>query len=555
MVKDSASKKYFKSIILNVKFHLSDLIRLTVIWMIGLIIKPSYAGVLPANPLNYIQQIGLLQAGDTLMLESGTYTNNLKLNKLNGKPGQPITILGNGITTIFTANACCNTVSLTQCSYLVLSRFLLDGQNKFVDAVKAEGTNGNWTHHITIEYITIIGYGVDQQAVGISTKCPSWNWIIRKNKIMGAGTGIYLGNSDGTMPFVNGLIEYNFISGTVGYNMQIKHQLNGTRDVFPETMIDAHTTIRYNVFSKDSNSSNGSNARPNLLTGGFPTLGWGSKDYYEIYGNFFYNNPVEALYQGTGNVIIYANIFVNHYDPGGFRAVYFTPQNGVNPQNIQFFHNTIWSNNSAGGVRLNNPAAAFTQYCYGNAVFSVNPISNFVNEFDNTKESYNRASLYFLNATTSLDQLDLYPRINQLNGSVITDTLARLFSFYNKDFNRNSFDWRFRGAYSGCCVNPGWKIQLDTIAEPLDLINSLDDFHDTQYKVQIWPNPFNHQLFISSPTTCPYQLIDLNGTIVSSGNLKEGTNEVIIVHSNEGTLLLKILNKEHVITQKLIQWK
>ncbi|MBK9641722.1 MAG: hypothetical protein IPO72_10660 [Saprospiraceae bacterium] len=60
------------------------------------------------------------------------------------------------------------------------------GKNKFVDAVKAEGTAGNWAHHVTIEKLNIVNYGVDQQAVGISTKCPTWNWIIRSNIIIGA---------------------------------------------------------------------------------------------------------------------------------------------------------------------------------------------------------------------------------------------------------------------------------------------------------------------------------------------------------------------------------
>ena len=51
--------------------------------------------------------------------------------------------------------------------------------------------------------------------------------------------------------------------------------------------------------------STGGSARPNLLVGGFPPTGWGANDSYEIYGNFFYNNPVEALFQGTGNIKLY----------------------------------------------------------------------------------------------------------------------------------------------------------------------------------------------------------------------------------------------------------
>lgn len=193
-------------------------IQILALYFIGLLGLPIHgnANTISGNTGNYLQKIGVLQPGDTLLLEPGTYANNMKLVNINGKPGQPIVIVGSGQSTIFIGNACCNTVSLTKCSFLVLSHFMLDGKNQFVDAVKAEGTAGNWTHDITIQYTTIVGYGIDQQAVGISTKCPSWNWVIRKNKIIGAGTGLYLGNSDGTMPFVNGIIEYNYIASTVG---------------------------------------------------------------------------------------------------------------------------------------------------------------------------------------------------------------------------------------------------------------------------------------------------------------------------------------------------
>ncbi|MBK9641723.1 MAG: hypothetical protein IPO72_10665 [Saprospiraceae bacterium] len=80
-------------------------------------------------------------------------------------------------------------------------------------------------------------------------------------------------------------------------------------------------------------------------------------DYYEIYGNLFYNNPVEALFQGTGNINLYSNIFINHFDPPGYRTVYFTPHNVVNPQDVKVFHNTIWSATGTGCLRLFNPSS------------------------------------------------------------------------------------------------------------------------------------------------------------------------------------------------------
>ncbi len=59
--------------------------------------------------------------------------------------------------------------------------------------------------------------------------------------------------------------------------------------------------------------------RPNVLVGHFPLEGPGVDDDYAIYGNFFYQNRDEALFQGEGNVALYGNLFVNEYgDAIGF---------------------------------------------------------------------------------------------------------------------------------------------------------------------------------------------------------------------------------------------
>ncbi|MBL7827996.1 MAG: hypothetical protein JNJ57_15305 [Saprospiraceae bacterium] len=476
----------------------------------------AHANFITATPANYTSFLAALQAGDTLYLSPGVYTNNLALSDLSGTATQPIVITGAGEATVIQGQACCNTVSLTRCEYLVLSNFKLDGLGEFVDAVKAEGTNNNWAHHITIEGLTIVNYDVDQQAVGISTKCSAWNWIIRRNRILGAGTGIYLGNSDGTRPFVNGVIEYNYIAHTVGYNLQIKHQLNNVRDAFPGTAVDGKTIIRYNVFTKDTvNSSTGGNARPNLLVGGFPLTGWGSMDYYEIYGNFFYNNPVEALFQGTGNVQMYNNIFVNHFNPSGFRAVYFTPQNGVSPQDIRVFHNTVWTANTAGGIRLASPNAAYHQYCYANAVFSTSAITNFTDNQDNITDTYANAGNYVLSASPTLDNLDLYPKSGQLAGLFTPSVAFDGFTDWNKDFNGDTYTWNYRGAYAGCCENPGWKLQLDTMPVRTTPLSGTHTVIGDQPEISIFPNPNFGTFTIQCPEVpVAIRVFDLAGRMI-----------------------------------------
>jgi hypothetical protein len=425
------------------------------------------ARIVPANPTDYTSHLSSLLPGDTLLLAAGRYTGNLTLKNVNGLDGAPVVIMGSPVlyTSVFEAQSCCNTVSITQCAYLVIKNLKLDGMNVPVDAVKGEGTSGNWAHHITLEYLDVEGYGSDQQIVGISTKCHAWNWTIRKCRIIGAGTGLYLGNSDGDKPFVNGLIEYNLVVNPVGYCMEIKHQNTGVRDAYPGTAASGRTIVRHNVFCRETGGSTGANARPNVLLGAFPASGAGANDVYEMYGNFFYQNPSEALLQATGNLALYCNVFVNHFDPAGYRAVYLTAQNGFSPRDIRVFHNTVWVANSSGGIRIYNPDPAWTQYCHANAVFSAQPVANFKDTLDNVTGSYTGAASYFVNASKNIDSLDLYPAAGALDGAACSSGLFASFTDADRDFNGAAYDWRYRGAYAGNGINPGWKLQLDTMAE------------------------------------------------------------------------------------------
>jgi hypothetical protein len=201
-------------------------------------------------------------------------------------------------------------VEITKSSYVALRNLTIDGRG--VDGafgVSAKGGTSNLVHHIAIEGCTFLHHDAGQQTVAISTKTPTWGWVIRRNRIIGAGTGLYLGNSDGTSPFIGGLIEYNLVQDTIGYNMQIKWQ-KPRPDVSGMPTAPTTTIIRHNVFIKtDRPSPDGD--RPNLLLGGFPDSGPGADDRYEIYGNFFYHNPRESLLQASGRVSIHDNIFVD----------------------------------------------------------------------------------------------------------------------------------------------------------------------------------------------------------------------------------------------------
>src|SRR3954469_942194 len=119
-----------------------------------IVCKCTLANLINATSANYTSYLSTLAPGDTLYLTAGVYTNNLTLNNINGTAGMPIVIMGddNLYSTVFQAKSCCNTVSITKCSYVVIKNLRLDGLNLAVDAVKGEGTAGNWAPHITLEY-------------------------------------------------------------------------------------------------------------------------------------------------------------------------------------------------------------------------------------------------------------------------------------------------------------------------------------------------------------------------------------------------------------------
>ncbi|HEX9940786.1 MAG TPA: hypothetical protein VGG03_02120 [Thermoanaerobaculia bacterium] len=406
-----------------------------------------------ANPSNYRSLLSTLIPGDRLLLAPGTYTQGLPFWNKSGEPGKCIVVEGptNGSPALFTGSDAWNVVSLKDASYIVVRNLSLDGLSKPGDGVKAEAGSIS-VHHITIERLKMQNFNHTVQTVGVSTKCPAWNWVIRYNEITSTGTGMYLGSSAGNMEFANSLVEHNLVYNTLGYNMEFKHQLNRNTSLgIPAT---AKTIIRHNVFSKETGSLSGAEARPNLLVGHWPLSGPGSSDIYEIYGNLLYQNPYEALFQGEGNVAFHDNLLVNRTGPAALRI---QPHNDV-PKRIEIFNNTIVAQGT--GITIYNGDPAYPQRVIGNAVFAGAPISG-GQQRDNVTGSYSAARKQLNNPTAPLGSgLDLYPARGKLQGTALDLTPFSDLLEWDHDFNSSSRILTYRGAYSGDGVNPGWRLAL-----------------------------------------------------------------------------------------------
>jgi hypothetical protein len=251
---------------------------------------------------------------------------------------------------------------------------------------------------------------------------------------------------------VAGLIEYNVVLDTIGYNLEIKHQNPRPTGIGLPTGVN-RTIIRHNVFSK-ANTPIGQvqEAQPNVLVGHLPLSGEGQDDTYEIYGNFFYENPTEALFQGEGNIGLYANLFVTSSGD----AINIMPHNAV-PRQVTVFQNTVIAAGSGISVSGGNPN--FTQRIIANAVFADTPIQG-PNKVANITAPYGSAHLYVNDPYGPIGELDLYPLPGMLTGTLIDTSALTGYTDWTRDFNASVRNQAFRGAYSGEGSNPGWQLAL-----------------------------------------------------------------------------------------------
>ncbi len=410
-----------------------------VAWVLGSPADPVRAAEFRVGPDRYQDAVRTLRPGDTLRLEPGIYVHGLDIHRVVGTADKPIAIVGaqGALRSVLVARRGRNTISIVDSAFVRIADLDVEGSNVPIDALKAEGTS-RFAHDIVVEGLRIARFAGSQQNVGISTKCPAWNWTIRGNRIEDVGTGLYLGDSDGSAPFVRGVIEGNVVSGTRGYAMQVKHQ-RGWPAVLDALAGSGETIIRYNTFDKRKHGSRGSMARPNLLLGHWPLAGRGANERYLVYGNLFLDNPTEALLQAEGNVTLYNNVFVNRYGDG----VAFREHHDI-PREIVFVRNTVIAQGI--GVLLRSAAADARQVIAGNAIFAASVEPSAI-AHGNVVRAYDDASAYFRRFSASSDDYDLTPRAGRL-----ADVAQRRFEGLpdiDLDFTRRPRQTATFGAYVG----------------------------------------------------------------------------------------------------------
>ncbi len=422
-----------------------------------LLVAPLQGGeVRHATPSNYRQLLGALKPGDTLELAAGVYERGLPVSNCHGTSDEWITIQGpeNGVAEIRQTQIA-NCVELRECSFVALKQLSIlgDGPGGIpgLFGISAQGGPKNHVHHIVVEDCIISGWNTSQQAVGISTKTPTWDWVIRRNIIRDCGTGLYLGNSNGSDPFIRGVIEHNLVENPVGYCMEIKYQQPRPDHHGMPTEV-SRTIIRHNVLIKNDGPSP-SGDRVNLLVGGFPASGPGSEDMYEIHGNFFWHNPRESLLQASGRVSIHDNIF--HDCPS--RAAITLCDHDLPLRLAHVYNNTIHS--AARGIRVANPASE-GHALIGNVIFVSGEALSLHHSITNSRENLTGPIVEAPRHLANPGALDFHPLPGHCEGPPLDLTVFRSDTAVDSDFDRTpKGDHRFRGAYAGPTTPDRWRLQ------------------------------------------------------------------------------------------------
>ena len=268
-------------------------------------------------------------------------------------------------------------------------------------------------------------------------------------------TGLYLGDSDGTQPFVNGLIEHNLIKDTIGYNMEIKDQ-NSIPDIPGMPGGPTSTIIRNNVFIKNDQPSPDGD-RPNVLVSGVSGHRHGLAEHVRDLWQLLSAQPPRSPVPGLRTYLAARQYLCRR--AGHYPAVVLRKQN--NPLKIALvYNNTVYT--SGKGIYFGTRAQIYDAVV-GNLVFSSAPISGqIMQQSDNVVAPVAKAPTY-VKSPAFAGAMDFYPLAGQCQGGPLDLSNFDTDTDYSLDFNgaskvRAKGAPVYRGAYAGEGSNPGWTL-------------------------------------------------------------------------------------------------
>jgi parallel beta-helix repeat protein len=167
----------------------------------------TYTATTPQEIQNYTN---LLQAGDTLLVQSGHYDMTWNLTGLSGNSGDWIVIEALGSAAI-DGNAYDNVIDVYDCHYVEYRGFEITNSyaGSGIDGIKFRTTSD----HVFIEDLhihDITGVGISANPAG-----ESFTYLTIRHchihDITDVGEGLYIGNHDGLSPVHHCLVEFNWI--------------------------------------------------------------------------------------------------------------------------------------------------------------------------------------------------------------------------------------------------------------------------------------------------------------------------------------------------------
>jgi len=276
--------------------------------------------------------VSLLNAGDTLYIRSGTWTEQINLSSKSGSPGNYITIAAypGDVVTFATSSypfAITGTYSPSN-AYFIFEGLILDGVNS---GNQYYWTIGNGSHDIILRNLEIKnwkGIGLQIKADNIQVlNCKIHDQISLTGAIGERWYGIYFASG------ANGLIEGNEIYNNPGGGMQIYPgpitNLAVRRNSIHDNNSLPSSSIGGIIVAQDSGmTTKGVEISNNLIyrNGSAPSHGyspglqiiWGASGV-KVWNNTFYGNQgygVDIAVPTSGNNVIQNNIVYGNLNPG-----------------------------------------------------------------------------------------------------------------------------------------------------------------------------------------------------------------------------------------------